>query len=372
MGSERRSIPRKRPSELSYIQFSEEIGGFVWNASEQGLGFQSVAPVQKGGPLRLCISPDPKNRIELLGTIVWTDESGKFGGLRFNELGPDTRELICSWLAEPAVSENAGQELMSPGLATAEAAGSSSGAEQQITDAPSIGKVAQDVVAARVNGGFSTPPPTNAFPQRASLPKAASQTRYVSGSGSRTTHFFSTAFVICALGLAAAMLFGNFRPEIAGLLIRLGEKLKADSNVQTERYPLPSAQANSQDLSQAQLNGRTSSTEAQEKPVSPAPHQDMPGVSTAPATVSPDPQFVTEQVADNRSTKHGRALAQELWSKIGAGDVAAEVKLAEIYLKGNGVPRNCEQARVLLRAASRSGNLQAAQRLRSLQTAGCH
>jgi TPR repeat protein len=54
-----------------------------------------------------------------------------------------------------------------------------------------------------------------------------------------------------------------------------------------------------------------------------------------------------------------------------AGDSSAEVALAELYLKGDGVPRSCEQARVLLRAASKSGNIEALQQLRRLKKNTC-
>jgi PilZ domain len=47
----------------------------------------------------------------------------------------------------------------------------------------------------------------------------------------------------------------------------------------------------------------------------------------------------------------GRA-AQLLWLAVEKGSTAAEVELARLYVRGEGVPKNCEQARVLLTAAS--------------------
>jgi len=54
-----------------------------------------------------------------------------------------------------------------------------------------------------------------------------------------------------------------------------------------------------------------------------------------------------------------------------AGDSSAEFALAQLYLKGDGVPRNCEQARVLLRAAAKNGNSEALQQLRNLKNSPC-
>jgi hypothetical protein len=46
----------------------------------------------------------------------------------------------------------------------------------------------------------------------------------------------------------------------------------------------------------------------------------------------------------------------ELWSRVRKGDADAEVALAKLYLSGAGVERSCEQAHVLLSAASRKQN----------------
>jgi TPR repeat protein len=45
--------------------------------------------------------------------------------------------------------------------------------------------------------------------------------------------------------------------------------------------------------------------------------------------------------------------------------------LADLYLKGDGVTKSCDQAHVLLDAAARKGSRAAAERLRHLQAFGC-
>jgi hypothetical protein len=51
---------------------------------------------------------------------------------------------------------------------------------------------------------------------------------------------------------------------------------------------------------------------------------------------------------------------EKLWAKVKKGSSDAEVNLARMYLDGVAVPQNCEQAQVLLLAASRKGNATAA------------
>jgi TPR repeat protein len=56
---------------------------------------------------------------------------------------------------------------------------------------------------------------------------------------------------------------------------------------------------------------------------------------------------------------------------LNAGDRSAEVPLAQLYLTGDGVPRSCDQARILLRAASKNGNIEALRQLQQLKKSGC-
>jgi TPR repeat protein len=60
-----------------------------------------------------------------------------------------------------------------------------------------------------------------------------------------------------------------------------------------------------------------------------------------------------------------------LWAAVANGNSEAEVILAGLYLAGNGVAKNCEQGRVLLKAAAKTGNTQANVKLEELIANGC-
>lgn len=66
-----------------------------------------------------------------------------------------------------------------------------------------------------------------------------------------------------------------------------------------------------------------------------------------------------------------KEAAQWLWKAVGKGNLAATVTLSDLYLRGDGVPKSCDQARLLLDAAARKGGTAAANRLRNLQAFGC-
>jgi hypothetical protein len=73
---------------------------------------------------------------------------------------------------------------------------------------------------------------------------------------------------------------------------------------------------------------------------------------------------------------HGRTrdtseAAKWLWRSFGKKNGAAALLLSDLYVRGDGVPKSCDQARLLLDAAARKGTAGAAERLRNLPSLGC-
>ncbi len=63
--------------------------------------------------------------------------------------------------------------------------------------------------------------------------------------------------------------------------------------------------------------------------------------------------------------------AQWLWKAVAKHNTNAILLLADLYLHGDGVPRSCDQARLLLVAAAERGAAEADQKLSSLDSNGC-
>lgn len=75
----------------------------------------------------------------------------------------------------------------------------------------------------------------------------------------------------------------------------------------------------------------------------------------APQASNPSTSSVTE-VATEPPAEDIHAMANdpaELWRRVQRGNANAEVELAKLYVAGKGVTQNCEQAHLLLLAASR-------------------
>lgn len=63
--------------------------------------------------------------------------------------------------------------------------------------------------------------------------------------------------------------------------------------------------------------------------------------------------------------------AKWLWRSLSKKNGAAALLLSDLYVRGDGVPKSCDQARLLLDAATRKGVPGAGQRLQNLPSLGC-
>ncbi len=73
----------------------------------------------------------------------------------------------------------------------------------------------------------------------------------------------------------------------------------------------------------------------------------------------------------NGHERNSTEAADCLWRAVSKKNAEATLLLADLYLRGDGVSKNCDQARVLLDAAARKGSKDAAERLRNLPAFGC-
>jgi TPR repeat protein len=75
--------------------------------------------------------------------------------------------------------------------------------------------------------------------------------------------------------------------------------------------------------------------------------------------------------AGTGTTPDTQEAARWLWKAVAKQNLTATLLLSDLYLRGDGVPKSCDQARLLLDAAARKGDTAAAERLRNLQAFGC-
>jgi hypothetical protein len=77
-----------------------------------------------------------------------------------------------------------------------------------------------------------------------------------------------------------------------------------------------------------------------------------------------------DEMLKAKEASDSAAAAAWLWKATAKGNPEAPVQLADMYIKGNGVPRSCEQAVVLLKTAAEKENALARNRLASMYATG--
>jgi hypothetical protein len=70
-------------------------------------------------------------------------------------------------------------------------------------------------------------------------------------------------------------------------------------------------------------------------------------------------------------TRDTSEAAKWLWRSFGKKNGAAALLLSDLYVRGDGVPQSCDQARLLLDTATRKGTAGAVERLQNLPARGC-
>jgi hypothetical protein len=366
MEPERRHQSRKEPDKLTYVHFVPENGGIVLNASEGGIAFFAIAPLHQTGPIRLAIVPRNQERIFASGRVVWTDETKKVGGLGFAELDPDVREQIRGWLSQSAAPPYPEENTMPLHLDVLHA---------RAKLGPHV-SVARGTPSPDVKIPAAPASSVHTFPATSFLPESVPSDRQIHPSQPQFMRGAATGIIISIFALMTFVYVQNFHPEITNSLIRFGKNLVGTTqplSASPDAAPAqPASPVHDDRPATSKSNAETSAKEAVENSalppkVEPLPKSSPPAISRATErTNTPQPVHHASGTGNNTAT------LEQLWNAVAQGDTAAEVELAQRYLAGNSVPKNCEQARVLLSAASKKGNVEATRQYQRLLTTGCN
>lgn len=93
--------------------------------------------------------------------------------------------------------------------------------------------------------------------------------------------------------------------------------------------------------------------------------------ATSPTNGSEELALATDYLNGKRGPRDSAEAAKFLWKAVGKENPSAILLLSDMYLVGDGVPKSCTQARLLLNAAARKNVPQAAHKLHNLITSGC-
>jgi len=126
---------------------------------------------------------------------------------------------------------------------------------------------------------------------------------------------------------------------------------------------------------QNQANASSSENHAADSRIAP---QTVPVVVSSSAVAAPAQSGAEELAMAEKYLNPTRGTARDsgeaaewLWKAVRKRNLDATLALSDLYARGDGVAKSCDQARLLLEAAARKGGKAAAERLRNLQAFGC-
>ena len=148
--------------------------------------------------------------------------------------------------------------------------------------------------------------------------------------------------------------------------------LPTEKVAENENPPQPKPEAEPQpraSASQKQTPRTTAPRSTLASAITPAaPSQRATSESQNGAENLAEAQRYLNGTAGIRNTREAVPL---LWDAVSKGNAPATLVLSDLYLRGDGIAQNCDQARLLLDIAAKKGIKGAAERLRHLQAFGC-
>ncbi len=426
MRNERRRSPRIKPDGLIYLKLGSENGGIILDLCERGLSFRMVAPVELDQPLSFSLALAPAERFRATGELAWTDQTRKTGGLQFTSLPSNARGLLQNWLDQHALPESkiteaavappitealveeslpepispptrakfkpSPREQVANAFPAAPAAESrqSPQADSRAPDAKRIDPQALHSAAAHHAmasfqlaraapakfKGFLSSAFASEDVQNAPEHLLIAAVDFTLLAASACIGFLRTlatpgvvreaakvAFVIgCIMLLVSVVL--SFHGDLGNSLIRLGRDIAGEQPavpIAPSSSPNPSSSTPESPASEPSRTGKRVERPARTGAVRPSLR--VPGDSQL--------EIARRYLRGANGTSQPERAVPWLWAASHEGNAAADILLADLYIRGEGVAQNCQQGIVLLTAAAKKGDSVAASKLRDLDSGPC-
>jgi len=377
---DRRRQKRGPLEEFVFIQIGQDDGGRALNVSEGGLSFEAFSPIPPNGPVYFWFSPNLRERIEALGEVTWIDASRKVGGLKFLKIRAQDRERIGAWVKQ--VSETEGTEPQPIPFAKR---------------APEISTVQPQEPSSSMTslplGRFSKPAPLqdqHNVASESAVPEVPESRSSSYGARLVPLERFLTATrrqfilgVLLGMLVSAAVAIPAFKYSANKKQVTASPPVSSPTVVGKPDAQLdPPRTAPSSESVHAPLPNSATGKVQRSVPSGPRPDDPFGSALSQAHVQSPRRSYGGQLTATpaqpqpenpkGTSTKKMSATPQQLWASVQSGNTKAAVALADLYIRGDGVPVNCNQARVLLLVASEKSNADAIRKLRELdKTGGC-
>jgi hypothetical protein len=418
---EQRRNLRVKLNELAYIKLDSGNGGIVLDVSRGGFGLQLAEPLGDQNTIRFRLSMASIEGVEATGEVAWRDETKKRVGVRVTQLPAEIRNQVQVWLG--FLPQTLSEQSAAPAPAATSAKASATNemefelAERRDLELRAVQRISNErdnlLSAEKIE---AVPSPGRPF---YTSPKPISETggltlgpTELEGKRSRQAYeplsMFSSNLIIeesanavsprrslayavfilmLLLGSCIGVVGYVYKHETGELLIRLGEKVSGEATPDAIEPTFPPAgRVDAGSLpngdmiaDQAKTHDRPSDAISKTPPTSAQKPGRRDSAMTNTISVSSseedggqsDLALARKYLRERSGPGYSAAAENLMWSAIEKGSTAAEVELADHYLRGGDLRKNCDQARVLLMAASKSKNAVAVERLADLPRYGC-
>jgi len=418
---EHRRNLRVKLNELAYIKLDSGNGGIVLDVSTGGLGLQLAVPLGDQNTIRFRLSMESIGGAHATGEVEWRDETKRRVGLHVTQLPVEMHDQVQIWLGSQPQSSTEWSAGPVPDTTSAKVSstndmelGFANRCDLELQASQRISSEQRNLLSTeKIEAvlGLGRPPYASSEPssetggltpsqkeQKGRRPIPANRplsmfslSQTMEESTGPVSPKLSLANVIFILTLVVGLcivVVGYVNKRAMGeLLIRLGEKISYESTSDVIAPTLHAAgRVDPESLSngdmtagQIEIHDRPSDailkvppTAVQEPGRRDSATANLMSVNYHEGKGSQSDLALARKYFRERSSPGYAAEAEKfLWSAIEKGNTAAEVELADRYLRGDDLRKNCEQAHVLLMAAAQSKSAVAAERLADFASYDC-
>lgn len=372
---DKRRPKRRVPRTVAFVQFDQDKGAKLLDVSEGGLGFELPSPMLLKDSIHFWFSLDLSERIEATGKLVWADVTSKKGGLKFISLGDEAREQLGRWMTASGEEESVDSTHLPTTVSTPPDSVEKSPQSPEISFSA---KTDQQLHAGPSNEVETVWPQTEVQPEAqtngASFETAQliSLQRHRSALRRQLVRGVLLGTLVTSLAATAVVRFTHRREQRAAVssvaVQNTGTNLRTTNEAS---FPAPVADPGNRSASPAAKNTQRV-THSSYTPDNPQPSAIVPARQPSPfSSANPPISRPAQQLRTPDRVQKSTATPQQLWASVQSGNAKAAVALADLYIRGEGVPANCDQARVLLLVASEKRNAEAIKKLQQLDKTGC-
>jgi len=341
----------------------------VLDISEEGLCFSTFSPVLKNGPMHFWFSLDLRERIEAWGEVTWVDAAKKTGGLRFIHLSGEAHRQIRKFTSQPSSQKVLDEEFLDQAVAAGTPGGKGASEPDAVARFVAKARPRHATLFFNTEGAGDSSSRFPALRQTGASGELVPMQRHLSAKRRQLILGVLLGVGISATIAASATIISSYRHENRAKGRAAAELLAQGARAEASPSAASGASAD------------VFSSGKQKKMIA---RDSAPGNPAATTAVRHDPQSshstesnpltrtIHDSLRDGSSNQQITSKTPEqLWASVQTGNTTAAVALADLYIKGEGVPQSCTQARVLLLAASEKRNAGAIKKLQELDKTGC-